>query len=207
MLNRPELRGIALSPGLDRRKLSLNGFVAYGRVEVLRAFFQAAQEVVGRRLAVARLTMKTTHESITGDSRGRSPVTRRQAMNLFASTAAAAALPAAAIASDAASEDPDPIFAAIDAHKAAQAAEDKITSVTCKMVHIPDDLELQVAAAHDVEADAFHDLFQTAPTTAPGRDAWLAYLAEYTDKLGAEFYMDGAMFTAFLETIQESVAA
>ena len=55
MLNRPELRGIALSPGLDRRKLSLNGFVAYGRVEVLRAFFQAAQEVVGCRLAVARL--------------------------------------------------------------------------------------------------------------------------------------------------------
>jgi len=101
----------------------------------------------------------------------------------------------------------DPIFAAIDAHKAAQAAEDKITSVTCKMVHRPDDLELKVAAAHDVEADAFHDLFQTAPTTAPGRDAWLAYLAEYTDKLGAGFYMDGDMFAAFLETVQESVAA
>jgi hypothetical protein len=30
MLNRPQLRGITLSPGLDRRKLSLNGFVAYG---------------------------------------------------------------------------------------------------------------------------------------------------------------------------------
>jgi hypothetical protein len=55
MLNRPELRGITLSPGLDRRKLSLNGFVAYGRVKVLGAFFQALQEVVGRCLAVARL--------------------------------------------------------------------------------------------------------------------------------------------------------
>src|SRR5260370_7929798 len=55
MLDRPELGGVTLSPGLDRRKLSLNGFVAYGRVEVLRAFFQAPQEVVGRRLAVARL--------------------------------------------------------------------------------------------------------------------------------------------------------
>ena len=55
MLDRPQLGGVTLSPGLDRRKLSLNGFVAYGRVEVLRAFFQAPQEVVGRRLAVARL--------------------------------------------------------------------------------------------------------------------------------------------------------
>src|SRR5216684_7599095 len=55
MLNRPELRGITLSPGLDRRSLSLNGFVAYGRVKVLGAFFQALQEAVGRCLAVARL--------------------------------------------------------------------------------------------------------------------------------------------------------
>src|SRR5258708_12025233 len=55
MLNRPELRGIALAPGVGRRKLSLKGFVAYGRGEVLRSFFQAAQEVVGRRLAIARL--------------------------------------------------------------------------------------------------------------------------------------------------------
>jgi len=54
MLNRPQLRGITLSPGLDRRKLSLNGFVAYRRVKVLGAFFQALQEVVGRCLAVAR---------------------------------------------------------------------------------------------------------------------------------------------------------
>ena len=46
MLDRPELGGVTLSPGLDRRKLSLNGFVAYGRVEVLLAFFQATQEVV-----------------------------------------------------------------------------------------------------------------------------------------------------------------
>ena len=28
MLDRPELGGVTLSPGLDRRKLSLNGFVA-----------------------------------------------------------------------------------------------------------------------------------------------------------------------------------
>jgi hypothetical protein len=55
MLNRPELRDIALSPGLDRRKLSLNGFVAYGRVEVLRSFFQAAQEVVGRLIYTSLL--------------------------------------------------------------------------------------------------------------------------------------------------------
>src|SRR5467141_3554006 len=55
MLNRLELRGITLSPGLDRRKLSLNGFVADGRVKVLGAFFQALQEAAGRCLAVASL--------------------------------------------------------------------------------------------------------------------------------------------------------
>ena len=55
MLDRPERGGITLSPGLDCCNLSLNGFVAYGRVKVLGAFFQALQEVVGCCLAVARL--------------------------------------------------------------------------------------------------------------------------------------------------------
>lgn len=55
MLNRPKRRGITLSPGTDRRKLSLNSFVAYGRVEILGAFLQASQEVVSRRLAVPGL--------------------------------------------------------------------------------------------------------------------------------------------------------
>src|SRR6202035_5842059 len=39
MLNRAKRRGITMSPGTDRRNLSLNGFVAYGRVEILGAFF------------------------------------------------------------------------------------------------------------------------------------------------------------------------
>ena len=55
MLDRPERGDITLSPGLDRRNLSLNGFVAYWRVNVLGAFFQALQEIVGCYLAVARL--------------------------------------------------------------------------------------------------------------------------------------------------------
>jgi hypothetical protein len=55
MRNRRQLRGIALPPGLDRRNLGLNGFVADGRVEVLAAFLQATQESVGRGLAVAGL--------------------------------------------------------------------------------------------------------------------------------------------------------
>jgi hypothetical protein len=36
-------------PRLDGRNLSLNRLVAYGRVQVLGAFFQALQEVVGCR--------------------------------------------------------------------------------------------------------------------------------------------------------------
>src|SRR5258706_9642455 len=55
MLDRSERGGITLSPGTDRRKLGLNRFVAYGRIKVLRAFFQAPQEVLGCRLALARL--------------------------------------------------------------------------------------------------------------------------------------------------------
>jgi hypothetical protein len=42
MLDRPERGGITLPPGLDRRKLSLNGFVAYGRVKVLGATISRA---------------------------------------------------------------------------------------------------------------------------------------------------------------------
>jgi hypothetical protein len=55
MLDRPERGDITLSSGLDRRNLSLNGFVAYWRVNVLGAFFQALQEVIGCCLAIARL--------------------------------------------------------------------------------------------------------------------------------------------------------
>jgi hypothetical protein len=58
MLDCPERGGITLSPGLDRCKLSLNGFVAYWRIKVLGAFLQALQEVVGCCLAVARLGKK-----------------------------------------------------------------------------------------------------------------------------------------------------
>jgi hypothetical protein len=52
MLNAAKRRGITMSPGTDRRNLSLNGFVAYGRVEILGAFFQAQQEVASRRLTL-----------------------------------------------------------------------------------------------------------------------------------------------------------
>src|SRR5258705_3783889 len=55
MLDAPERGGVTLSPSLDRCKLSLNGFVAYGRVKTPGALVQALQEVVGRCLAVARL--------------------------------------------------------------------------------------------------------------------------------------------------------
>lgn len=44
MLNRPERRRITQSPGTDRRKLSLNSFVAYGRVEILGAFLQGRKK-------------------------------------------------------------------------------------------------------------------------------------------------------------------
>lgn len=66
---------------------------------------------------------KSTHESITDDSRGRSTVTRRLAMNMLVRSAAAiAVVPAIAQASPTVASQVDPIFAAIEAHKVAKAS-------------------------------------------------------------------------------------
>src|ERR1700737_952178 len=62
--------------------------------------------------------MKSTHESITDDSRGRSTVTRRLAMNMIVGTAAMSAAAGRISAAPAFR----PVYAAIEAHKAAWAA-------------------------------------------------------------------------------------
>jgi hypothetical protein len=68
---------------------------------------------------------KMTHESPNDEHRGRSTLSRRTAMTLFA-TAAAGASPVAALSSmpSAAAKAPDPIFALITAHKQAIKALD-----------------------------------------------------------------------------------
>jgi hypothetical protein len=75
------------------------------------------------------MTMKSTHESITGDDRGRSKVTRRLFMNSLVALPVTGALPIQSIAA----ADIDPIFAVIAAHQKAyvdlNAAESAHTAV------------------------------------------------------------------------------
>ena len=47
MLDGPDVVASSLPQAWIAAKLSLNGFVAYGRVKVFRAFFQAPQDVAG----------------------------------------------------------------------------------------------------------------------------------------------------------------
>src|SRR6266446_404680 len=138
--------------------------------------------------------MKSTHESNTGDSRGRS-LTRRTAMNMIVGTAIAGT----AIASQPAAAADDPIFAAIDAHRAAVDARNSIigvhsiledelprdkrrSSVICfeeDIVETDDprwiDAERGVSRAWDTEYSIAVDLLNVRPTTLAGVLALLQY--------------------------------
>jgi hypothetical protein len=98
-------------------------------------------------------------------------------VNLAATTAPAPALDGRGTVTP----DVDPIFAAIERHRAAYAAWDRVLDVSAKLR--PDDESPE--AEHwrdqdvehgDAEAAAFADLLATAPTTAAGLRALLDYL-------------------------------
>jgi hypothetical protein len=145
--------------------------------------------------ATEQNTIKSTHESITDDSRGRSTVTRRLAMNMFVGTAIAGA----AIASQSAAAADDPIFAAIEAHKAARATwiewvyrhsdlEEELPQEKCKSwadmyeekIFEMDDprwieCERAVVRTMNAEIDAAVVLVDVRPTTQAGICALLQY--------------------------------
>jgi hypothetical protein len=89
-------------------------------------------------------------------------------LNRRALVAGAAALPAIAAPVTILAGEPDPIFAAIEDHRAKNAA-------FRAALHDGSDEEAQFAAC-DIEWDAAHDMFLTVPTTRAGIEALVAYV-------------------------------
>src|SRR3977135_4289365 len=88
---------------------------AGGKVATSAPALTQATKGIQMAQATEQNTIKSTHESMTDDSRGRSTVTRRLAMNMILGTAVAGS----AIASKPAAAADDPIFALIEEYRAA----------------------------------------------------------------------------------------
>jgi len=95
--------------------------------------------------------------------------------------AGAATLPALAVPAVAGSLTPDPIFAAIERHRAAYEEHGRVLEA----VNAEEDPEThwtndeRVAAACDADCDALRALVQTVPATFAGAAAMLRYLVEH----------------------------
>ncbi len=75
----------------------------------------------------------------------------------------------------------DPVFAAIEKHRAAAAAFEKSFDESARMVDIPADIEDRQSAAGDAETEARHDMHQVVPTTLAGLAAYVAYWERFTN--------------------------
>jgi hypothetical protein len=103
-------------------------------------------------------------------------MSRRSMIAGAAALPAAAVLPAVALAAE-----PDPIFAAIEAHKAANVTYSRTCSLSTNMRYdAPGYAEADAATteACHAERDAAIDLTRIAPTTRTGIDALLAYVLD-----------------------------
>jgi hypothetical protein len=110
------------------------------------------------------------------------PKSRRAALGLFASAAALAAMPAAAVA---AGLEVDPIFAAIKRHNEAWRAfgdacprvDDVVAENEGRKVTEADEAAYKAASA--AEDDAFEDLLTLPPVTMPGLRAAVHYFLKF----------------------------
>jgi hypothetical protein len=108
------------------------------------------------------------------------PIRSRRAV--LAGIASAAALPIAGALPTSAEATTDPIFAAIDAYRQADAAFFAVP----RGVDIPDELG-------DLRGNAFHAVMRTRPTTPPGLVASTSWTREEADRLrkdGSMLYAD-----------------
>jgi hypothetical protein len=80
----------------------------------------------------------------------------------------------------AATATPDPVFAAIEKHKAAWAAFEAADSKGCGIIHIPAEIEADSFDASQVEEEARFDMHETVPQTIAGLAAYVAYWHEFT---------------------------
>jgi hypothetical protein len=114
------------------------------------------------------------------------------------------AAPAAAIAN----LTPDPIFAAIEAHRAAYAERVRclIAADIMPISAIPPAAKEAADAAHDAEYEAIIDLIETLPTSAAG----VAAVARYAVDFGEEEWMDvecaDGSHQSFMEALMLSIA-
>ncbi|WP_131113391.1 hypothetical protein [Lichenihabitans psoromatis] len=73
----------------------------------------------------------------------------------------------------------DPIFAAIDNHKAANAAFLAALNKTAWLSRPPSDLAAATEAASEAEVEARHDMHEVVPQTIAGLAAYVAYWSAF----------------------------
>ncbi|KAA2241144.1 hypothetical protein F0L46_04925 [Salinarimonas soli] len=108
----------------------------------------------------------------------------------------------------AAAPKPDPIFAAIEAHKAAEREWLAAVAISSPLREETPDGKVAHARTNnlnDAEKDALWEMVSTAPTTLAGLTALLAYLP--TTQYVSEHNFDGDELNAFLKTLNTSVAS
>jgi hypothetical protein len=104
--------------------------------------------------------------------------TRRQLLTIVAGGAVAAAIPAAR-----AYPEPDPIYAAIEAHRKAAAAEQAAWDHVNRRPDLSRDDECALTDGPCKEAwDAREKFAETVPTTIPGMRAMIIYANELEDE-------------------------
>lgn len=114
------------------------------------------------------------------------PETTRRAVVAGLAAAPVAGLPALATVSSSAVA--DPIFAAIDRHKAAHQALNRICSLTDEILAEEEGREVTDAdwvlhdAASDAEIEALETLIETAPTSKAGARAAIEWLVRYDSR-------------------------
>jgi hypothetical protein len=133
------------------------------------------------------------------------PIDRRAALSGLVALGAAFAAPHAAKAALPALPAADPVFAAIERHRAALARLNFTCGLTDDVAAeqegrtITADDEAQHAAADDDEAEAFSGLLSTAPQTKGGARELIEYVATLDDLKGVE-----EALPAFLATLLRS---
>src|SRR5262245_15467976 len=107
-------------------------------------------------------------------SKAETTTTRRAALGAIA--VGAAAIPSLAAAGAVA---PDPVFAAIETHRAAYAVFNEAVRAGSRLVSIPEQIDARIDEASAGETAAAEALAATVPTTFGGVAAVLKYVADF----------------------------
>ncbi len=117
---------------------------------------------------------------------------------------ALAAAPVAALPALAA--EPDPVFAAIERHRAAEAAFQASLDESTGMVHVSNDIADRQRAASDAETEARYDMHQAVPTTMAGLASYVAYWHAHTSPPGLRLTLLEEIGWEAIPTIAEAMS-